>query len=60
MNNENVEKTSKKSLLGLVYFLRIPLISKGLIKERLREIKNEQLKNVIPYKKKKEVIEFLE
>lgn len=41
MNNENVEKTSKKSLLGLVYFLRIPLISKGLIKERLREIKNE-------------------
>lgn len=60
MNNENVDQTTHRSLLGVLYFLRIPLTSKGLIIEKLREIKNESLHNLIPYKKKKEVVNFLQ
>lgn len=53
MNNEDVESTSPNALLGLIYFLRIPLISKSQINEKLREIKNNKSNNTDPYKRKK-------
>ncbi|KRX07542.1 Armadillo-type fold [Pseudocohnilembus persalinus] len=60
MNNEDVESTSPNALLGLIYFLRIPLISKSQINEKLREIKNNKSNNTDPYKRKKDTLQFLE
>lgn len=41
MDSMEPPKVTSKTLMGFLFFLRLPLISKSLVMEALRELKNE-------------------